>query len=120
MTLAGLEPAIPGSVGRCLIHWATRPSEMTTLEKKRKTSSGAATSVAGATQTHKKTALCKRASSVAVTYKPLMLVPRVRLPTPMGFEPMRAEPNGFRVHLLNRSDTVSCGVSNRRFLTWTR
>ena len=23
MTLAGLEPAIPGSVGRCLIHWAT-------------------------------------------------------------------------------------------------
>ena len=26
MTLAGLEPAIPGSVGRCLIHWATRPS----------------------------------------------------------------------------------------------
>ena len=53
---------------------------MTTLEKKRKTSSGAATSVAGATQTHKKTALCKRASSVAVTYKPPMLVPRVRLP----------------------------------------
>ena len=26
MTPAGLEPAIPGSVGRCLIHWATRPS----------------------------------------------------------------------------------------------
>ena len=25
MTSAGLEPAIPGSVGRCLIHWATRP-----------------------------------------------------------------------------------------------
>ena len=25
MTLAGLEPAIPGSVGRCLIHWATGP-----------------------------------------------------------------------------------------------
>ena len=24
------------------------------------------------------------------------------------FEPLRAEPNGFRVHLLNRSDTVSC------------
>ena len=23
MTPAGLEPAIPGSVGRCLIHWAT-------------------------------------------------------------------------------------------------
>jgi hypothetical protein len=22
---AGLEPAIPGSVGRCLIHWATGP-----------------------------------------------------------------------------------------------
>ena len=25
MTLAGLQPAIPGSVGRCLIHWATGP-----------------------------------------------------------------------------------------------
>ena len=25
MTPAGLEPAIPGSVGRCLIHWATGP-----------------------------------------------------------------------------------------------
>ena len=25
MTLAGLEPAIPGSVGRCLIHWAKGP-----------------------------------------------------------------------------------------------
>ena len=27
--------------------------------------------------------------------------------TPRGFEPPRAEPNGFRVHLLSRSDTVS-------------
>ena len=25
LTPAGLEPAIPGSVGRCLIHWATGP-----------------------------------------------------------------------------------------------
>ena len=25
MTPGGLEPAIPGSVGRCLIHWATGP-----------------------------------------------------------------------------------------------
>ena len=25
MISAGLEPAIPGSVGRCLIHWATGP-----------------------------------------------------------------------------------------------
>ena len=25
MTSGGLKPAIPGSVGRCLIHWATRP-----------------------------------------------------------------------------------------------
>ena len=29
------------------------------------------------------------------------------IPTPKGFEPLRAEPNGFRVHLLNRSDTLS-------------
>ncbi len=28
MTLAGLEPAIPGSVGRCLIHWATKPDDL--------------------------------------------------------------------------------------------
>ena len=27
--------------------------------------------------------------------------------TPMGFEPMRAKPIGFRVQLLNHSDTVS-------------
>ena len=25
LTPAGLEPAIPSSVGRCLIHWATGP-----------------------------------------------------------------------------------------------
>ena len=27
--------------------------------------------------------------------------------TPRGFQPLRAEPNGFRVHLLNHSDTVA-------------
>ena len=27
MTPVGLEPTIPGSVGRCLIHWATGPAE---------------------------------------------------------------------------------------------
>ena len=27
--------------------------------------------------------------------------------TPKGFEPLRAEPNGFLVHLLSHSDTVS-------------
>ena len=32
----------------------------------------------------------------------------VRETTPRGFEPLRAEPNGFLVHLLNHSDTVSC------------
>ena len=35
--------------------------------------------------------------------------------TPRGFEPLRAEPNGFRVHLLSRSDTVSCWT-----MIWTR
>ena len=30
--------------------------------------------------------------------------------TPRGFEPLRAEPNGFRVHLLNRSDTLSLRI----------
>ena len=28
---AGLEPAIPGSVGRCLVHWATGPFKMQNL-----------------------------------------------------------------------------------------
>ena len=31
--------------------------------------------------------------------------------TARGFEPLRAEPNGFRVHVLSRSDTVSCDGS---------
>ena len=30
--------------------------------------------------------------------------------TPRGFEPLRAEPNGFLVHLLDRSDTVSVSI----------
>ena len=34
--------------------------------------------------------------------------------TPRGFEPLRAEPNGFRVHLLSRSDTVSLRCWRRR------
>ena len=29
-------------------------------------------------------------------------------PTARGFEPLRAEPNGFRVHHLNHSVTLSC------------
>lgn len=33
-------------------------------------------------------------------------------PTPRGFEPLRAEPNGFLVHLLNHSDTVSTRLSS--------
>jgi hypothetical protein len=36
-----------------------------------------------------------------------VLAGRATQTTPRGFEPLRAEPNGFRVHLLNRSDTVS-------------
>ena len=42
----------------------------------------------------------------------------VNLPctTPRGFEPLRAEPNGFRVHLLNHSDTVS----TNGHATWLR
>ena len=33
-------------------------------------------------------------------------------PTPKGFEPSRAEPSGFLVHLLNHSDTVSRKASS--------
>ena len=37
----------------------------------------------------------------------------VSKPTPRGFEPLRAEPNGFRVHLLSHSDTVSMGRTQK-------
>ena len=35
------------------------------------------------------------------------LIGDIHSPTPKGFEPLWAEPNGFLVHLLNHSDTVS-------------
>jgi hypothetical protein len=35
---------------------------------------------------------------------------RRRARTARGFEPLRAEPNGFLVHLLNHSDALSCQV----------
>ena len=38
---------------------------------------------------------------------------RCDLSTARGFEPLRAEPNGFRVHLLGRSDTLSLDPKNR-------
>ena len=40
---------------------------------------------------------------------PLLAVPPGELwkATARGFEPLRAEPNGFQVHLLSRSDTLS-------------
>ena len=34
----------------------------------------------------------------------------------MGFEPLRAEPNGFLVHLLSHSDTVSSAEAPRWLL----
>ena len=42
------------------------------------------------------------------------LVDRNCKATTKGFEPSRAEPNGFRVHLLNHSDTLSCMQAGRR------
>ena len=41
---------------------------------------------------------------IGLRRKPCALVQQA---TPRGFEPLRAEPNGFLVHLLSRSDTVS-------------
>ena len=51
-----------------------------------------------------------------------------RFTTPRGFEPLRAEPNGFLVNLLGRSDTVSvhgiseptANQSDARLGRWTR
>ena len=70
-------------------------------------------------------------SGLVVEYNVAIVVTRVRFPadalfrisfsgqnaegklktTPRGFEPLRAEPNGFLVHLLNHSDTVSRAVT---------
>ena len=35
-------------------------------------------------------------------------------PTARGFEPLRAEPNGFLVHHLNHSVTLSCAAKIKR------
>ena len=39
--------------------------------------------------------------------------------TPRGLEPLRAEPNGFRVHLLNHSDTVSSELCCPKIIDFT-
>ena len=38
--------------------------------------------------------------------------------TARRFEPLRAEPNGFRVYLLNHSDKVSCLQKSALLLSW--
>ena len=48
--------------------------------------------------------LCTHMHMILLTY-------RVCASTPKGFEPLRAEPNGFLIHLLNHSDTVSSAAS---------
>ena len=53
------------------------------------------------------TAAFSRATSPAQPFVPCNTYSRKRT-TARGFEPLRAEPNGFRVHLLNHSDTLSC------------
>ena len=40
--------------------------------------------------------------------------------TPRGFEALRAEPNGFLVHLLDRSDTVSMIFGRRQTFSTTK
>ena len=56
-----------------------------------------------------------RAHQLVLQCAPLCIVlPHKSAPctsTPKGFEPLRAEPNGFLVHLLSHSDTVSVMVS---------
>ena len=53
--------------------------------------------------------VCKRNAAIAAHMASLIRIENTGqcTSTPRGFEPLRAEPNGFRVHLLNRSDTVS-------------
>ena len=53
--------------------------------------------------------LCEARVLGLYSYRPLRMQT-----TPRGFEPLRAEPNGFRVHLLSRSDTVSCATRSWR------
>ena len=48
-----------------------------------------------------------RANQIGARQRPCAGTGRCRDSTPRGFEPLRAEPNGFQVHLLSHSDTVS-------------
>ena len=49
-----------------------------------------------------------RASRAVEWFPATALCRKVLKTTAAGFEPARAEPNGFLVHLLNHSDTLSC------------
>ena len=42
-------------------------------------------------------------------------IKKEKIPTRMGFEPTRAEPNGLAVHRLNHSATSSCCCEWDRF-----
>ena len=53
--------------------------------------------------------LCEARALGLYSYCPLRMQP-----TPRGFEPLQAEPNGFRVHLLSRSAQRACAVSTLR------
>ena len=78
----GLEPTIFGLEVQRVIHYATR----------------AATVI-----------LHDRNSQPQLFFSTTKII--FRKTTPRGFEPLRAEPNGFLVHLLNHSDTVSLKIN---------
>ena len=48
-----------------------------------------------------------RATAKGICIRQTVMQQLYQKATARGFEPLRAEPNGFRVHLLNRSDTLS-------------
>ena len=56
--------------------------------------------------------LCKARALELYSY-----CPRKMQTTSRGFEPLRADPNGFQDHLLSRSDTVSCATRSWRLLS---
>ena len=51
--------------------------------------------------------MCCRATAKESGIRQMIMQQLHQKATARGFEPLRAEPNGFRVHLLNRSDTLS-------------
>ena len=65
LILVGLEPTIPGSVGRCLIHWATGPTDGHDVTKSSTSSCSCAQHMSAKVVAHANTCLSPSQSTVS-------------------------------------------------------